>query len=41
MGCLMVWQRLAFLADTLGHASVLGVAIGLLMSVHRLLIKEQ
>jgi len=34
MGCLMVWQRLAFLADTLGHASVLGVAIGLLMSVH-------
>lgn len=34
MGCLMVWQRLAFLADTLGHASVFGVALGLLMSVH-------
>jgi len=34
MGCLMVWQRLAFLADTLGHASVLGVALGLMMSLH-------
>lgn len=32
MGCLMVWQRLAFLADTLGHASVLGVAVGLMLS---------
>jgi len=31
MGCLMVWQKLAFLADTLGHAAILGVAIGLLM----------
>lgn len=34
MGCLMVWQRLAFLADTLGHASVLGVALGLVMQLH-------
>ena len=34
MGCLMVWQRLAFLADTLGHASVLGVAVGLIMTVN-------
>jgi zinc transport system permease protein len=34
MGCLMVWQRMTFLADTLGHASVLGVALGLVMSVH-------
>ena len=33
MGCLMVWQRLAFLADTLGHASVLGVALGLMLSL--------
>ena len=32
MGCLMVWQRLSFLADTLGHASVLGVALGLMLS---------
>lgn len=34
MGCLMVWQRLSFLADTLGHASVLGVALGLILSLH-------
>ena len=31
MGCLMVWQRLAFLSDTLGHAAVLGVGIGLIL----------
>lgn len=34
MGCLMVWQRLAFLGDTLGHAAVLGVGLGLLLEVH-------
>jgi len=34
MGCLMVWQRLAFLSDTLGHAAVLGVGIGIVMQVH-------
>lgn len=34
MGCLMVWQRLAFLSDTLGHAAVLGVGLGLLLEVH-------
>jgi zinc transport system permease protein len=33
MGCLMVWQRLAFLSDTLGHAAVLGVGVGLLLQV--------
>ena len=27
MGCLMVWQRLAFFSDTLGHAAVLGVGL--------------
>lgn len=37
MGCLMVWQRLSFLADTLGHASVLGVALGLMMSLNPML----
>jgi zinc transport system permease protein len=31
MGCLMVWQRLAFLSDTLGHAAIFGVAIGLML----------
>ena len=34
MGCLMVWQRLAFLSDTLGHAAVLGVGLGLLLEVN-------
>ena len=34
MGCLMVWQRLAFLSDTLGHAAVLGVGIGIVLQVH-------
>lgn len=34
MGCLMVWQRLAFLSDTLGHAAVLGVGLGLWLQLH-------
>ena len=34
MGCLMVWQRLSFLADTLGHASVFGVGLGILLAIH-------
>ena len=33
MGCLMVWQRLAFLSDSLGHAAVFGVGLGLLLEV--------
>lgn len=33
MGCLMVWQRLAFLSDTLGHAAVFGVGLGILLEV--------
>jgi len=36
MGCLMVWQRLAFLSDTLGHAAVLGVGLGLLFELEPL-----
>ena len=36
MGCLMVWQRLAFLGDTLGHAAVMGVGLGLLLEVNPL-----
>ena len=34
MGCLMVWQRLAFLSDTLGHAAVMGVGLGLLLQLN-------
>ncbi len=33
MGCLMVWQRLAFLSDTLGHAAVFGVGLGLMLQL--------
>ena len=33
IGCLMVWQRLAFLSDTLGHAAVMGVGLGLLLQL--------
>jgi zinc transport system permease protein len=33
IGCLMVWQRLAFLSDTLGHAAVMGVGLGLLVQM--------
>jgi len=33
MGCLMVWQRLAFLSDTLGHAAVLGIGLGLVLQI--------
>ncbi len=34
MGCLVMWHRLAFLADTIAHAAILGVAIAMFMSVH-------
>jgi zinc transport system permease protein len=36
MGCLMVWQRLGFLSNTLGHAAVMGVGLGLLFQVEPL-----
>ena len=36
MGCLMVWQRLAFLSDTLGHAAVMGVGLGLMLQIEPL-----
>ena len=36
MGCLMVWQRLAFVSDTLGHAAVTGVALGLMLQIEPL-----
>jgi zinc transport system permease protein len=37
MGCLMVWQRLAFLSDTLGHAAVMGVGLGLILQLNPML----
>ena len=33
LGCLVVWRRLAYFGDTLSHAALLGVALGLLLQV--------
>lgn len=37
LGCFVVWRRLAFFGDTLAHASLLGVAFGLLLEVQTML----
>ena len=29
LGCFMVWRRMAYFGDTLAHAALLGVALGL------------
>jgi zinc transport system permease protein len=34
LGSFIVWQRLAYFGDTLAHASLLGVAFGLLLAVN-------
>ena len=34
LGAFVVWQRLAYFGDTLAHASLLGVAFGLLLTVN-------
>ena len=34
LGCFIVWRRLAYFGDTLSHAALLGVALGLLMEVN-------
>lgn len=31
LGCLMIWQRMAFFGDALAHASLLGMGLGLLL----------
>ncbi|MEZ5870480.1 MAG: metal ABC transporter permease [Nitratireductor sp.] len=33
LGCIVVWRRLAYFGDTLSHAALLGVALGLLLQV--------
>ncbi len=37
LGCLMVWRRMAFFGDTLSHGALLGVALGVLLSIHPVL----
>jgi zinc transport system permease protein len=34
LGCFLMWQRMAFLSDTLSHGAVLGVAIGTLLNIN-------
>ncbi|MEL6735985.1 MAG: metal ABC transporter permease, partial [Pseudomonadota bacterium] len=34
LGCFIVWRRLAYFGDTLSHAALLGVAMGLLLNVN-------
>lgn len=34
LGVLTVWRRLAFLGDSLAHASILGVALGVLLQIN-------
>jgi len=33
-GCFVVWRRLAYFGDTLSHAAMLGIALGLLLDVN-------
>lgn len=33
LGCFVVWRRMAYFGDTLAHAALLGLALGLLMEV--------
>ena len=33
LGCFIVWKRLAYFGDTLSHAALLGVALGLLLNI--------
>ena len=34
MGCFLVWRRMAFFGDAMGHAAVLGVALGTLLNLN-------
>ena len=34
LGSFMVWRRMSYFGDTLAHASLLGVAFGLLLNVN-------
>ena len=33
MGCFIVWRRMAYFGDTMAHAALLGIALGLLVGV--------
>src|SRR5690348_6599257 len=33
LGCVIVWRRMAYFGDTLSHAALMGVALGVLLGV--------
>ncbi|MGC6516469.1 MAG: metal ABC transporter permease [Candidatus Puniceispirillaceae bacterium] len=35
IGCFIIWRRMSFFGDTLSHSALLGVAIGLLLSINQ------
>ena len=37
LGCFVVWRRMAYFGDALAHSALLGVALGLMLSIHPLL----
>lgn len=37
LGCFVVWRRMAYFGDALAHSALLGVALGLLLSIHPIL----
>ena len=34
LGCFIIWRRMAYFGDTLSHAALLGVALGLLLNIN-------
>ena len=37
LGCLVVWRRMAYLGDTLAHAGLLGIVLGVLLDIEPML----
>lgn len=37
IGCFIIWRRMSFFGDTLSHSALLGVCIGLFLSIHQTL----
>src|SRR5579871_6011252 len=37
LGCIVVWRRMAYFGDTLSHAALMGVALGILFGIEPML----
>ncbi len=37
LGCVIVWRRMAYFGDTLSHAALMGIAVGLLLGIDPML----